>query len=259
MRKFLIALNLAAPLAAAALWAGGHFWPGLAALFVAHLLALIATLVPSSTWWGPVVCEFDPDGQPEVWLTIDDGPDPEDTPRILDLLEHHHAHATFFVIGEKAQRWPDLVQAMAQRGHAVENHTLHHDKFSFWRFGPARLRAEIEGGQRAVADATGREPRWFRAPAGMRNGFVHPILRRLGLGLLGWSVRGRDGVSTDRDAIVSRLIAGMRPGAILLMHEGMRDPQGRSVIADTLPRVLEALASRGLRTSLPTQPATPTT
>ena len=155
------------------------------------------------------------------------------------------------MIGEKVSRWPELVTAMIAAGHSVENHTLKHEKFAFWRFGARRLREEIEGGQRAIAEVLGTRPKFFRAPAGMRNCFVHPILRRMDLRLLGWSVRGRDGVSTDCDAIVSRLENGIRPGAILLMHEAMRDADGRSVIAETLPRVLKAIEARSLHPVVP--------
>ncbi|MFT5856244.1 MAG: peptidoglycan/xylan/chitin deacetylase (PgdA/CDA1 family) [Verrucomicrobiales bacterium] len=249
MRVLLIASNLLAPLVLVVLWIGGLFWLGLAILFVTHMLTLVATLVPTCPWWGTVVTRTDGDG---VWLTIDDGPDPEDTPEILRLLAGHDAQATFFVIGEKAQRWPELIQAIQGAGHGIENHTLSHPQFAFWRLGPARVQEEIEGGQRAIAEVLEEwQPSLFRAPAGMRNVFVHPVLKRLGLKLIAWSARGRDGVSTDRDAIIERLEAGIEPGAILLMHEGMRDEDGRSVILDTLPRVLKSIRDRGLKAQRP--------
>jgi peptidoglycan/xylan/chitin deacetylase (PgdA/CDA1 family) len=251
VRRILIALNVVAPLVLVGLWITGHFWIGLAVVFVAHMLVLIATLVPGCAWWGPLVTRLDTLVEDGVWLTIDDGPDPEDTPAVLRHLEAHGARATFFVIGEKARRWPELVRAIIAGGHGVENHTLTHPKFSFWRLGARRLRAEIEGGQKAICEAGAPGPTRFRAPAGMRNFFVHRVLRDLGLELVGWSVRGRDGVSTDRDAIVARIGEGIEPGAVLLMHESMRDEEGKSVIVDTLPRVLAEIDRRGLRTVLP--------
>ncbi|RLB56556.1 MAG: polysaccharide deacetylase family protein [Deltaproteobacteria bacterium] len=250
MRHFLIALNVVAPVALIPLAMEGHFWWGLGAVFVAHMLALFATLVPGSSWWGPVVREFATKDD-EVWLTIDDGPDPEDTPAVLELLAQYDARATFFLIGEKVRRWPELAQAIVRAGHRVENHTSNHALSAFWRFGPRRLREEIEGGHRAIVSATGKEPAFLRTPAGMRNCFLHPILKQMGVPLVGWTVRGRDGVSTDRDAIVARLEGGLRRGAILLMHESKRDSEGRSVIVDTLPRVLEAIQTRGLRAVVP--------
>ena len=237
MRLILIGLNGLAPVGLVVLGISGHFWMGLAILFATHMLTLIATLVPTCGWWGPVMTRTGNDG---LWLTIDDGPDPEDTPRILQMLAKQDVRATFFVIGEKAARWPDLIEAILQAGHTVENHTLTHPQFKFWRLGPVGVRAEIEGGQAVLEAIAGKRPKMFRAPAGMRNCFVHPVLSRLGMRLIGWSVRGRDGASTDRDAIVGRLVAGMQPGAILLMHEGKRDADGGSLIVDTLPRVLAA-------------------
>jgi len=250
MRHFLIGLNLIAPVAAIFLWVGGYFWIGLGLLFVAHMLALIATLVPGCQWWGSVMTRFDTD-EKEVWLTIDDGPDPDDTPAILALLDEYDAKATFFVIGEKAKRWPELVAAIEEAGHEVENHTMSHPQFAFWRFGPGSIKSEISGNQELLSGMLANPPRLFRAPAGMRNLFVHPILRTLGLRLVGWSSRGRDGVSTDREAIVRLLTAGIQQGAILLMHEGKRDPEGRSLIVDTLPQVLESIRAQGYGARLP--------
>ncbi|MGI9241980.1 MAG: polysaccharide deacetylase family protein [Verrucomicrobiales bacterium] len=250
MRRIIIGLNLLAPLVAIVLWLRGEFWGGLATLFAAHMLALYATVVPSCAWWGPVCRRIGSEGE-TVWLTIDDGPDPVDTPAVLEILEAHQAKATFFLIGENAERWPDLVRAIEAAGHGVGNHTMTHPKFSFWCLGPRRVKSEVLAAQEAIGAIVEVPPKLFRAPAGMRNLFVHPVLARLDLRLVGWSVRGRDGVSIDRDAIVTRLSQGLEAGAILLMHEGMRDGQGLPVIVDTLPRVLEAMELRGLTTSLP--------
>ena len=250
IRRTIIIANLLAPLIALALWGYGNFWLGLALLFVAHLSALVATLIPGCAWWGPLLSRVAPSGK-SIWLTIDDGPDPDDTPAILEILRAHGAKATFFLIGERAERWPDLVRAIEADGHGIGNHTMTHPKFSFWCLGATRVRAEIAGAQDVLAGITGTRPQLFRAPAGMRNLFVHPILRELDLRLTAWSVRGRDGVSLDRDAIVARLDRGIEAGAIVLMHEAMRDDDGRSIIVDTLPRVLDSISSRGLNACLP--------
>ena len=245
MRRLLILLNVLAPIALVLFWVSGFFWFGLAILFLVHMLSLVATLVPGCGWWGAVQTRTEEDG---VWLTIDDGPDPEDTPAILKMLEAAGATATFFVIGEKAERWPELIRAISEAGHGIENHTLTHPQFSFWRAGSGTVWREIAEAQKIIEKTAGRAPTMFRAPAGMRNLFVHPVLRKLGLRLVGWSVRGRDGVSQDRDEIVGRVLEGLEPGAIVLMHEGKRDADGKSLIVDTLPRVLEGIRERGLRT-----------
>ncbi len=253
MRRVLILANVIAPVVAALLWwRGCGFW-ALGPLLGAHAAALWATLWPYSRWWGPQVVDFPAAGY-DVWLTLDDGPDPEDTPAVLDALDAHGAKATFFVIGAKAAAFPDLVREIRRRGHAVGNHTLTHPQFSFWRLGPASLSREIDSASRVLEPLLGAPPAGFRAPAGMRNLFLHPLLRRRGLRLIGWTVRGLDGTSTDRARIVRRLVDGARPGAILLLHEGKRDRHGRSIARDCVPAVLSALTARGYRFVIPDQP-----
>lgn len=249
-RQLLLGANVIAPLGAGALALHGRWAGALGLLMAAHAAALWATLYPYSRWWGPQVGSFAPRGR-EVWLTLDDGPDPEDTPRLLDLLERHGARATFFLIGERMRRWPHLAAEVLRRGHGVENHTLTHPHTRFWRLGTRALAGEIDGATAAQLETTGTAPALFRAPAGMRNWRLHPLLRQRGLTLASWSVRGLDGRDTDADAIVSRILAGVRPGAIILMHEAHRAPDGSSVAARCVPRVLEHLTDEGYRLVIP--------
>lgn len=253
MRRVLIAANLLAPVVAAGLWAAGHGGWAPVALLLAHLPTLWATLWPYSRWWGPQQLDFTPAG-PELWLTLDDGPDPEDTPAVLDALDSHGAKATFFLIGSKAAAHPDLVREIARRGHGIGNHTMTHPQYAFWRLGPRALAREIDQAASVLAGLLGAPPTLFRAPAGMRNMFLHPILRRRGLRLAGWTVRGLDGRDTDRQRIVARLLTGARPGAILLLHEGRRDADGRSLARDCVPAVLSALTAHGYRFVIPPPP-----
>jgi peptidoglycan/xylan/chitin deacetylase (PgdA/CDA1 family) len=250
VRVFLLAWNVAAPLAFAGLWALGEFWAGCGVLFGAHAAALFATLYPYCDWWGPQTVDFAPQNK-DVWLTIDDGPDPEDTPLLLDALDSCRAKATFFVIGEKARRHPELIRQIVSRGHQVENHTLSHPHLQFWRLGPRALAREIDGGSESLQPITGQAPALFRAPVGMRNFFLHPLLDRRGLRLVGWTVRGLDGYDTDGDAIVRRILRDVRPGAIILMHESRRDANRRSIAAQCIPRVLTELTLQGYRFVIP--------
>ncbi|MDB6113910.1 MAG: acetyl xylan esterase [Lacunisphaera sp.] len=126
----------------------------------------------------------------EVWLTIDDGPDPEDTPRILKLLAEHGAHATFFVIGEKAARHPALIDAIAGAGHEVGHHTHTHPIGTFWFASPARVSRELDGALAVLREA-GEKPTRFRPPAGVKNLWLEAALRARGLTCIGWSARGR--------------------------------------------------------------------
>ena len=113
MRNFIIAANIIAPIAAVCFCFTGHWFVAIGVLFIAHAFLLIGTLVPNCTWLGPIVTSF-PTDKKEVWLTIDDGPDPHDTPMILDLLDEYNAKATFFVIGKKAKTHPELIDEILQ-------------------------------------------------------------------------------------------------------------------------------------------------
>ena len=253
MRRLILALNLLAPLAAVGFLLTGQPWQwALGLLILAHALWLWATLIPGSTWWGPILKRLPTRGK-EVWITIDDGPDPEDTPALLDLLDAHEAKATFFVIGRLAERHPHLVKSILDRGHEVGNHTYHHDAGWFWFHGCGKLRGEIRKGSGIIRRiAPNYTVRWFRAPAWLRNHHVHPILEGENLKLAGWSVRGRDGVSRDVKQITTRLRDGISSGAILLMHEGRKDDRGDRMAPQVLETLLKDLKEKGYSAVLPT-------
>jgi Predicted xylanase/chitin deacetylase len=220
------------------------FYPGiaLAVLFLSHLLLLYPTLVANCQWWGPVVTHFETPRR-EVWLTIDDGPNPVHTPRMLALLREFDARATFFVIGKYATKFPDLVTAVCAEGHEIANHTATHASASFWAFGPRQIASQIyEVGLTTSA---------FRAPAGLKNFFVHPALARRRLALVGWSVRGLDTVSSDAEAVADRILRGTKPGAIILLHEGHRLPSEPDFHPRCLEATLRRLTNAGYRCVLP--------
>lgn len=184
----------------------------------------------------------------EVWLTIDDGPDPADTPRILELLARHDAHATFFVIGQNAAAHPGLIRAIAAAGHEVAHHTQTHPLAWFWCASPGKVRYELDAGFDGLRTA-GVRPSRFRSPAGIKNLWLAAALRRRGLTCIGWSVRGLERRHRDPESVAARVLRGVRPGAILLMHEGPRVPPVIRITA--IGRVLEQLSRRGYRCVVP--------
>jgi len=184
----------------------------------------------------------------EVWLTIDDGPDEADTPRILDLLGRHNARATFFLIGERAARFPHLVSEILARGHDVGHHTHTHPVAAFWCATPARLRAELDDGLEAFRRA-GASPRWFRAPVGIKSLFLAKELERRGLRCVGWSVRSLDSISRDPARVVLRVMRAVRPGSVVLMHEG--SSLDSRVRVRALELLLDQFAARGICCVLP--------
>lgn len=238
-------------LALLTLMADRAHWPWVVALLVAdHLLVVGVGLWPRSRWLGPNWTRLPAaaTARNEIALTIDDGPDPLVTPQVLSVLDRYACRATFFCIGQEAQRHPDLCREIVRRGHAIENHSQRHSHV-FSLLGPRGLMRELELSQDTLTRICGRRPLFFRAPAGLRNMFLQPVLARLGLTLASWSARGFDTRVGDAQRVKSSLLRGVRPGAILLMHDGhaARTAQGTPVILDVLPAVLEAAAAAGLR------------
>ncbi len=217
-----------------------------------HGVLLCGTLRPNNQLFGSVITGFSPSHRDEIWLTVDDGPDPHDTPRLLDLLAAADARATFFVRGDRARAHPELIREIVRRGHGVGNHTDTHPQATFWCLGPGRMQREIAGCQTALQAITGTAPRLFRAPVGMVNPFVHPAARAHGLTVVGWSARGFDGVSGFDPAEAVRLILrDLRPGGIALLHEGRRGPAGDAPNVRALRMLLAELQTRGWRAVLP--------
>ncbi len=186
----------------------------------------------------------------EVALTFDDGPDPDVTPKVLDILESHGAHASFFVVGERAAAHPELVREIARRGHSVENHSLRHSGF-FGFFGWRALKREIGATQEIVAGLTGSAPSFFRSPMGIRNPLLDPVVTKLGLRYISWTRRGFDTVTADPAVVLKRLERKLSAGDILLMHD-RKTRGGSAPVLQVLPALLDRIAAAGLKpVSLP--------
>ena len=243
-----IALHL---LALAAVAINPPLWPwALAAVVANHLLIVGVGLWPRSDWLGANWTRLPAASAArlEFALTIDDGPDPDVTPQVLDLLDRHGARATFFCIGAQAERLPDLCREIVRRGHAVENHSQGH-RHNFSVLGPRGLARELQASQDTLTRICGERPLFFRAPAGLRNLFLDPVLAQLGLRLASWSARGFDTRVGDATRVTRSLLRGLRPGAILLLHDGhaARTVAGVPVVLEVLPLVLAAARAAGLR------------
>jgi peptidoglycan/xylan/chitin deacetylase (PgdA/CDA1 family) len=206
----------------------GWLW-GLYILFASHVLLASVTLIPSLQGFGPVLTKYWTTRK-TAWLTIDDGPDPGTTPQVLELLKRYDARATFFLIGAKAAQYPELTHMILEAGHTIGNHTQTHPRFSFWRLGPKGL-----------------APIWFRAPAGLKNPFLHPILAARGLQLVGWSARAFDTQIDDSSRIVERIKRSIVSGAIILFHEGHQP----TVCLKALEQLLHELTAEQFSLILP--------
>jgi peptidoglycan/xylan/chitin deacetylase (PgdA/CDA1 family) len=166
---------------------------------------------------------------------------------VLSQLAEHGALATFFCVGARVERHPDLARDIGGRGHQIENHSQRH-RHNFSLLGPGGMAAEISRAQESILRVTGSSPRFFRAPAGLRNPFLDPVLTRLRLNLVSWTRRGFDTVTGNPERVLARLTDRLGGGDILLLHDGhvARTPQGTPVILAVLPRLLARLRAAQL-------------
>ena len=193
-------------------------------------------LFPRSQRFGPIRCRLDSEAGRAVALTFDDGPGPS-TGAILDLLRRWEIRATFFVIGEQARRYPDLVNRIKKEGHHLGNHTDTHQNL-LWR-DPA---PEIRGCQEAVGQITGEAPTLFRPPFGYKDQRVLDTATALGLETVNWSVNPLDFFEPTPEELKSRVFQNLEPGSIILLHDG---PGPRPATVDALEPLLQALVEAG--------------
>ena len=220
----------------------------LAGLAGSYLLLLaIGALVPRLNFYLHAACRG-PSDQPWVALTFDDGPDPAITPLLLELLRRERIPATFFYIGEAAQRHPALVTEAAADGHLIANHSHHHGYA--WAFSSERqLFAEFEMANRTLSTILGHAPRFVRTPVGISRPGLEQVLHRLRLRNIAWDVRGLEGFYRDPERIAAHIADRARNGSIILLHElyyGVAhfDPQQ---VLRTTQLTIDRLRARGFR------------
>jgi peptidoglycan/xylan/chitin deacetylase (PgdA/CDA1 family) len=216
-----------------------------------HAVVAWGILYPRSRLFGPNLARL-PTTEPIVMLTFDDGPHPEVTPRVLDILRAHGARASFFLIGKWVERYPEVVQRIVQEGHTVGCHSYTHS-YLFWALSPLRLTREVRRSRQAIEMITGRPCLWFRAPVGLKNCFLGRVLAREGMRLVSWGISVRRSERPAAGGLPPRLAGRLRPGSILLLHDGHdRRPEGSPGVLETLPGVLASLRTLGYRSeSLP--------
>jgi peptidoglycan/xylan/chitin deacetylase (PgdA/CDA1 family)/uncharacterized membrane protein len=234
-----------AALASAALflvWPELWPWPLLAWLVLA---TAVAPYFPRWSFYLPVAARGSRERR-EVALTFDDGPDPRTLPHLLALLAAEGAPATFFVVGRQAEAHPEAVRALVAAGHELGNHSHTHDVFLALR-GPARLHAEIERCQRAVAAAAGVRPLAYRPPVGITSPPLRGVLAALGLRCVAWSRRGLDFGNLRWRGLARRVLRGVRPGDVVLLHDRLPPAAPVEGWLAELRELLAGLRARGLR------------
>jgi peptidoglycan/xylan/chitin deacetylase (PgdA/CDA1 family) len=213
---------------ARALGLGAAAWIGWA--WLPHLLT------PACVWGGPR-------GERRIALTFDDGPDPAWTPRVLDQLADLRVNATFFLVGERAERAPDVVRRMAAEGHEVGNHSWSHR--SLWLCGPRATSREIGRAHERLAALAGTPPRHFRPPWGMVNAAMFAAVRHVGERCVFWSIQpeGQRPVPAGRQ--VDHVLRRAHPGAIVDLHDAEGTPAAPERLVEALPALVERLRERG--------------
>lgn len=188
-------------------------------------------------------CDFHPEGK-EVMLTFDDGPHPEKTPQILELLKKYNARGVFFCIGKHVDAHPQLARRMTEEGHAVGSHSYNHGN-GFDLLSADKVAEELRQTETAIREATGRACTLFRPPYGITNPNIAKALKRFDYRVIGWNLRSLDTMIREPEKLEKRVLKRIRPGSIILLH-------------DTAPAVLPVLESllmylekEGYRTRLP--------
>ncbi|MFI5346468.1 MAG: polysaccharide deacetylase family protein [Elusimicrobiota bacterium] len=198
---------------------------------------------PQATLLGPAVIRQA--GADEVALTFDDGPSPY-TAQVLDVLKKNRVRATFFLCGENALRYPELVRRIRAEGHQIGNHTYSHPYL--YLMSEAAIASEIDRTQDVLQKITGARPTLFRPPFGVRWFTLWPLLRERGLTMVMWSDRGYDG-KLDSDGIAKTTLEQLTPGAIILLHDGFEthapSEVDRAATVRALPSIISGVRKAG--------------
>jgi len=191
-------------------------WFGAGGLCAAGGLFAWGAVAAGSQIFGPTLRRLDDASR--MAITFDDGPNPTVTPGVLKLLDRYNVTATFFLIGQRVRAFPGLAREIAERGHAIGNHTETHPSLVFLSSG--RIAQELQRCDDAIVEATGKKPRWMRPPFGYRSPLLDGIVRRHGgAGVAMWNVAARDWRTHSPEPVIQRLRRA-RGGDIVLLHDG---------------------------------------
>ena len=177
---------------------------------------------------------------PFIALTFDDGPHPQNTPRLLDILKQRNVKATFYVVATNAKRYPEIMRRIIAEGHEIGNHTVTHGNLA--KMSEAGVRQELTAAHEAIVAATGVPPRTMRPPYGAITSAQKAWIRRdLGYPTIMWSVDPEDWKKPGASVVTSRLVSGATPGGILLVHDI------HSSTIDAMPATVDQLLGRGFQ------------
>lgn len=174
-----------------------------------------------------------------IALTFDDGPDPENTPRILEILREKQVKATFFVIGKKVEKYPELLHQIDREGHTIGNHSYSHH-YLIALFSTDRLRKDLKRCNDIICETLGKSPAFFRPPFGVTNPRYRTVLKESKLQSIGWSLRSFDTRAKNKYQLIQQVIPKLQKRDIILLHDNL------SVTADALEDLIEHCRSKNI-------------
>jgi len=217
-----------------------YFYLPLVGLYLT--IPVILSFFPCSLFhYKPVICKAKTT-EKVVAITFDDGPDPEFSPLILDILRKHQIKATFFLIGKNIPGNEEIVKTMEKEGHIIGNHSYTHCNFwDFWP--PARIYMDLLKNQSLIQSLTGKKVMYFRPPFGVINPMVSKAIRMTSSHVICWNIRSLDTLTQNRDALLKRITRNLKGGDIILLHDN------REMTAGILDELIHEISIQGFRIS----------
>lgn len=228
---------------AALILCGFAFWE---TGYVEYILGILLIFYLISTSYGSFqiranyfVTSIHKGKKKSVALTFDDGPHPENTPRILDILNQKGVKATFFLVGKNAEKYPDLVRRIDEEGHTVANHSFSHNYLIAF-FSTKRLKNDLMHCNDVIYRILNKKPQFFRPPFGVTNPRYNTVLKELRLQSIGWSLRSFDTRAKNKYQLIQNVISKLQKRDIVLLHDPL------PVTADALEDLIEHCRSKNI-------------
>jgi peptidoglycan/xylan/chitin deacetylase (PgdA/CDA1 family) len=219
------------------------FWEsGLALYVIPMITALYIAVIAYGSWKiqaNYFITSINKGKSKSISLTFDDGPDPEYTPKILDILQKYNLKATFFVIGKKAELYPELLKRMDAEGHCIGNHSYSHSYFIAFYTSKA-LRKDIGRCNEVITQIIGKKPVYFRPPFGVTNPNYADVLAAHHLHSVGWSLRTMDTMAKNKYQVIETVISKIQKKDIILFHDRL------ACTAESLPDIIEHCQNKKL-------------
>ncbi len=221
-------------------WNEPYFWPLI--LCFAALWLIIPGIGSYKIQLNYFIKSVNQIAEKGVVLTFDDGPDPETTPQILQILEEYQVKATFFVIGDKAEQHAEIIKDIDQKGHTIGNHSYSHSNWiPFFRV--KKLKADFDLCSEIVFSIIGKRMNWMRPPFGATSSKYTGFLKKTNLQAVGWSFRSMDTVAKSSSALAEKTAKAITEGKgqIMLFHDT------KKVTVEALPKILQTLKQKGIK------------